>query len=44
MSAKTLKDMGLEKVSHIVTGFGGWRDDGLPVVDYDTWKADAPKA
>jgi len=31
--------MGLEKVSHVVTGFGGWRDDGLPVVDYETWNS-----
>ena len=30
--------MGLEKVSHIVTGFGGWVEDGLPIVDYETWK------
>jgi rhodanese-related sulfurtransferase len=39
LSAKTLKDMGLPRVSHIATGFAGWRDDGLPVVDHDTWKA-----
>lgn len=39
MSAKTLKDMGLERVSHIVTGFHGWKDAGFPVVDYETWKA-----
>ena len=43
MSAKTLQDMGLEKVSHIVTGFGGWKEAGLPIVDYDTWKADRAK-
>ena len=43
MSAKLLKDMGLEKVSHIESGFGGWKEAGFPVVDYDTWKADAPK-
>ncbi|MEZ5236924.1 MAG: hypothetical protein AB7W59_03630 [Acidimicrobiia bacterium] len=40
MSAKLLKDMGLERVSHVVTGFRGWKDAGLPVVDYATWKAD----
>jgi len=40
LSAKTLKDMGLPKVSHIVSGFKGWKEAGLPVVDYDTWKAD----
>ena len=39
MSAKTLKDMGLPRVSHIESGFGGWKEDGLPVVDYETWKA-----
>ena len=39
MSAKTLKDMGLPKVSHIVTGFGGWKEAGFPIVDYDTFKA-----
>ena len=39
MSAKTLKDMGLPKVSHIESGFKGWKEAGLPVVDYDTWKA-----
>jgi len=35
-----LKDMGLAKVSHIATGYGGWGDDGFPTVDYDTWKKD----
>lgn len=40
MSAKTLKDMGLPKVSHIESGFGGWREAGLPVIDYETWNAD----
>jgi len=25
-------------VSHIVTGFKGWKEDGLPVIDHDTWK------
>jgi 3-mercaptopyruvate sulfurtransferase SseA len=39
LSAKTLKDMGLPKVSHIESGFRGWRDAGFPVVDYDEWKA-----
>jgi rhodanese-related sulfurtransferase len=38
LSAKLLKDMGLEKVSHIVTGFGGWKSDGFATVDYETWK------
>jgi hypothetical protein len=26
--------MGLPKVSHVVTGFGGWKEDGFPVVEY----------
>lgn len=39
LSAKTLKDLGLERVSHIVTGFGGWKEAGLPVVDHHTWRA-----
>lgn len=43
MSAATLKDMGLEKVSHIESGFNGWKDAGLPVVDHATWKVDSKK-
>jgi rhodanese-related sulfurtransferase len=39
LSAKTLKDMGLPKVSHIESGFGGWKEAGFDVVDHDTWKA-----
>ncbi len=39
LATKVAKDMGLEKVAHIETGFGGWKSDGMPVVDYDTWKA-----
>ncbi|MFT7601936.1 MAG: rhodanese-related sulfurtransferase [Acidimicrobiales bacterium] len=39
LSAKTLKDMGLPKIAHIETGFSGWEGDGMPVVDYDTFKA-----
>lgn len=39
LAAKALQDMGLAKVSHIETGFGGWRGDGLPTVDYDTYRA-----
>lgn len=35
---KTLDDMGLGRASHVVTGFQGWRDDGLPIVTYDEWK------
>ena len=39
LSAKTLQDMGLPKVAHVETGFAGWQEDGMPVVDYDTFKA-----
>ena len=35
LSAKTLLDMGVPRVSHIDTGFAGWESDGLPVVTYD---------
>ena len=38
LAAKAVQDMGLEKVSHIETGFGGWKADGLEVVDYDTYR------
>lgn len=38
LAAKALQDMGLEKVSHIETGFGGWQADGLPVVTYDEFR------
>ncbi len=31
LSAKTAQDMGLDKVSHLGGGFGGWREAGLPV-------------
>jgi hypothetical protein len=31
--------MGMEKVSHIDTGFSGWRDDALGVQGYEDWKA-----
>ena len=39
LAAKALQDMGLPKVSHIETGFGGWQADGLEVVDYETFRA-----
>ncbi len=39
LTAKTLQDMGLERVSHVETGFTGWEADGLPVQPYDEWKA-----
>ncbi len=35
--------MGLPKVSHIESGFAGWKEAGFTVVDYDTWKADSKK-
>ncbi|MFN3255129.1 MAG: rhodanese-like domain-containing protein [Ilumatobacter sp.] len=37
LTAKTLKDMGLERVSHIETGFTGWNVDGMPIQPYDEW-------
>ena len=39
MSVKMLNDMGLTSASHIETGFGGWKADGLPIVDYEEWKS-----
>ncbi len=39
LTAKTLQDMGLERVSHVETGFTGWHDDGMPVQPYDDWKS-----
>jgi len=39
LSAKTLKDMGMEKVSHVETGFGGWKADEMSVETYEEWKA-----
>ncbi len=39
LSADTMQDMGVEKVSHVETGFGGWRADGMPVTDYDTFRS-----
>ncbi len=43
LACKVLKDMGVPKVSHIETGFTGWRDDGLGLTDYATWKSDRPQ-
>ena len=40
MSAKTLKDMGVPRVSHMESGFTGWKEAGYPIVDYETWKAE----
>ena len=39
LSTKTLKDMGMEKISHIETGFGGWQADEMPIETYEDWKA-----
>ncbi len=39
LAALTLQQMGLVKISHIESGFGGWKADDMPVDDYDTWKA-----
>ncbi len=33
LSAKVAQDMGLENVSHIVSGFGGWKKAGGAVVE-----------
>lgn len=33
LSAKVAQEMGLEKVSHIVSGFGGWKKAGGAVVE-----------
>ncbi len=40
LSTETLQEMGMPKVSHVETGFGGWRGDGMPVADYETWKSE----
>ena len=37
---KTLNDMGMDRASHIETGFHGWRDDGLDVQPYEEWKVE----
>jgi len=39
LSTKLLAYMGVEQVSHIETGFGGWKQDGMPIEDYDTYKS-----
>jgi rhodanese-related sulfurtransferase len=39
LATKVAQDMGLPKVAHVETGFGGWKSDGMPVVTYDEWKA-----
>ena len=39
LSAKTLADMGMERISHIETGFGGRKADDMPVETYEEWKA-----
>ena len=38
-ATKTMQDMGLEKVSHVETGFTGWVEDGMPTQPYEDWKA-----
>ena len=40
LSTKTLQDMGLPRVAHIETGFAGWKEDGMPISDYDTYRAE----
>lgn len=44
LSTKALQDLGVEKVSHIESGFKGWASDGMPVQDYETWKEAARQA
>lgn len=39
LTVKMLQDMGMENISHVDTGFQGWQAAGLPVQDYDEWKA-----
>lgn len=39
LAAKQLRDMGMVRVSHVESGFTGWRDDGLPISTYQEWKA-----
>ncbi len=36
--------MGLSRVDHIDTGFKGWVDAGLPIVDYETWRTESKNA
>ena len=43
LSTKLLADMGMERLSHVETGFAGWKADGMAVEDYDTWKANRNK-
>lgn len=43
ISTKLLQDMGMERMSHVETGFGGWKKDDMPIEDYDTWKANRSK-
>ena len=39
LSAKALADMGMERISHIEPGCGGWKADDMPVETYEEWKA-----
>lgn len=43
LSTQLLKDMGVEKVTHVDTGFAGWKSDEMPIEDHDTWKASRAK-
>lgn len=38
LSTVLLQEMGVPKVTHVDTGFGGWKAE-MPVEDHDTWKA-----
>jgi rhodanese-related sulfurtransferase len=39
LSAQVAQDMGLENVSHITDGFGGWKKAGAPVGEKPAKKA-----
>ena len=39
LATKAMAEIGLEKVSHVETGFAGWKEDGLETQGYDAWKA-----
>lgn len=39
LTTKMLQDIGMENISHLDTGFGGWIEDGEEIQTYDDWKA-----
>ena len=38
LSARTLGEMGMTNISHLVGGYGAWREGGLAVSTHDEWK------